>query len=149
MVFKIVSVFRVNSYTKNNLNLVNFAIFILVLCHICFRTCYRIASAGLLLQEEPMVDSPSSAYNLKFVGTNSRQAPGSSHFASVADRMQAHAALNSTEQLCFPQNNGTTTVGSLVATTLKKCIAQIGLGHRHIHEQNEQNEIHIKCYSTV
>ena len=96
-----------------------------------------------------MVDSPSSAYNLKFVGTNSRQAPGSSHFASVADRMQAHAALNSTEQLCFPQNNGTTTVGSLVATTLKKCIAQIGLGHRHIHEQNEQNEIHIKCYSTV
>ena len=103
MVFKIVSVFRVNSYTKNNLNLVNFAIFILVLCHISFRTCYRIASAGLLLQEEPMVDSPSSAYNLKFVGTNSRQAPGSSHFASVADRMQAHAALNSTEQLCFPQ----------------------------------------------
>ena len=60
--------------------------------------------------------------------------------------MQPSTPLNS---CVFLKNNGTTTVGSLVATTLKKCIAQIGLGHRHIHEQNEQNEIHIKCYSTV
>ena len=81
-----------------------------------------------------MIVSPSCAYNLKTAGACLGSAPGPSPFVSVTNWVLPSTPLNRYIFLKI-QLHQDTTVGCEVAAPLKRCIVQVGLGHRHIHNQ--------------